>query len=129
MAQANMDDMLLQPQADGATLASKFSCLLLDNASIHKDVQYTHKLKTHIQVKFIPPYCYHLTPLDNGAYGLVVRFLQSHPEYAQRPIQDGLSAAFHSVSGEAARWCFPPCEKNRGWGRIRSRVKSLDSVA
>ena len=27
------------------------------------------KLMMHIDVKFIPPYCYHLSPLDNGAFG------------------------------------------------------------
>jgi len=56
--QLAMDDMLLTPQADGNTLASKFKCLLMDNASIHKDNLYLLKLSLHIRVIFIPPYCY-----------------------------------------------------------------------
>jgi hypothetical protein len=38
---------------------------------LHKDEDFILKMKTHIHVMFIPPYCYHLSPLDFGAYGLV----------------------------------------------------------
>ena len=45
-------------------------------------------------------YCYHLSPLDNGAYGLIVGFHKAHADlYGQRPIEAGMSAAFRSVSG------------------------------
>jgi hypothetical protein len=69
-------------RADGTTLASEFSCLILDNASIHNDEDLILKMKTHIHVMFIPPYCYHLSPLDFhfGAYGLVERFLRKMGE-------------------------------------------------
>ena len=73
------DEMLLTPDANGTTLASRFMLLLLDNASIHKDDAYLRKLRRHIGVKFIPPYCYHLSPLDNGAYGCA-RALRLRPE-------------------------------------------------
>ena len=67
--QSATDEMLLTEDATGTTLASRFLLLLLDNASIHKDDAYLRRLRRHIDVKFIPPYCYHLSPLDNGAYG------------------------------------------------------------
>ena len=109
-AQVAMEEMLLSPQEDGSTLASKFQCLILDNASIHKDKEFLLKLKTHIQVKFIPPYCYHLSPLDNGAYGYVVGFLKANSDfYADKPIEVALDAGFRSVGGDAARMCFHNC--------------------
>ena len=69
--QAATDEMLLtpKPELNGETLAEQFDAVLLDNASIHKDENYIRKLNTYIKVLFIPPYCYHLSPLDNGAYG------------------------------------------------------------
>jgi hypothetical protein len=47
---------------------------------LHKDEDFILKMKTHIHVMFIPPYCYHLSPLDFGAYGLVERFLRKMGE-------------------------------------------------
>ena len=69
--QAATDEMLLtpKPELNNETLAEQFDAVLLDNASIHKDENYIRKLNTYIKVLFIPPYCYHLSPLDNGAYG------------------------------------------------------------
>jgi len=108
--QLAMDDMLLTPQQDGQILASKFKCLIMDNASIHKDDLYLLKLELHIHVMFIPPYCYYLSPLDNGGFGLATRFLISNNEtYAQLPMHAGLDAAFTSVHGAAARSCFHNC--------------------
>ena len=102
--------MLLQPRADGTTLASEFACLIKDNASIHKEPTFLHKLKSHIQVKFIPAYCFHLSPLDNGAYGLVVRWLKANAHrYGHEPIEQQLSRAFRAVTGDQARWCFHNC--------------------
>ena len=71
--QAATDEMLLtpKPEFNGETLAEQFDAVLLDNATVHKDEQYLRKLNTYIKVLFIPPYCYHLSPLDNGAYGCV----------------------------------------------------------
>ena len=103
--------MLLQPHANGTTLASEFSCLLKDNASIHKEPAFLHKLRSHIQVKFIPPYCFHLSPLDNGAYGLVVRWLKANAhKYGHEPIDTQLTRAFRMVGPRAARWCFHNCK-------------------
>ena len=70
--QAATDEMLLTPNAvTGMTLASRYRVLLMDNAPIHKDEEYLLHLQCFIRVWFIPPYCYHLSPLDNGAYGCV----------------------------------------------------------
>jgi len=105
-----MEQMLLTQQGDGTTLASKFKVLLLDNASIHHDTDFVFKLRQHIKVRFIPPYCYHLSALDNGAYGLVVHFLKQNSHmYGDRPIEVGLRAAFASVGSGAAAWCFHKC--------------------
>ena len=83
------------PQADGQPLASHFKVLIMGNASIHKDEDYLFHLGTHIKVRFIPPYCYHLSPLDNGAFGLVADFLkQNAADYATQPISVGLDKAF-----------------------------------
>ena len=68
--QTSVDQMMMTVRADGTTLASEFSCLILDNASIHNDEDFILKMKTHIHVMFIPPYC----------YGLVERFLRKMGE-------------------------------------------------
>lgn len=108
--QAASDDMLLTPDAQGVTLASRYRLLLLDNASIHKDMDYVRKLRCHIDVKFLPPYCYHLSPLDNGAFGYIVRMLQQHADYyATMTIENALSDVFAYVSPETARMCFHNC--------------------
>ena len=100
-----MDEMLMQPDTAGVTLASRFECLILDNASINKDSQFLLRMKSHIQVKFIPPYCYHLSPLDFGAYGLVTRFLKANADmYGHECIEDQLTRAFRCVNPEQAQW-------------------------
>ena len=43
----------------------------------------------------IPPYCCHLSPLDNGAFGLVADFLrQNAADYAEQHISVRLDKAF-----------------------------------
>ena len=43
----------------------------------------------------IPPYCSHLSPLDNGAFGLVADFLrQNVADYAEQHISVRLDKAF-----------------------------------
>ena len=102
--------MMMTVRANGTTLASEFSCLILDSASIHKDEDFILKMKTHIHVMFIPPYCYHLSPLDFGAYGLVERFLRKMGEdFGEHNIEDSLAHALESVTDEQAKWCFHNC--------------------
>jgi hypothetical protein len=105
-----MDDMLMKPRRDGTTLASDFSALLLDNASIHKEPDFLRRMNSHIKVMFIPPYCYHLSPLDYGAFGLVTRYLKAHSEeHKGLSIEEQLSHAFRSFTEDQARWCFHQC--------------------
>lgn len=103
--------MTPKPELNGETLASQFDALLLDNAKIHKQPEFLQKLNSHIKVLFIPPYCYHLSPLDNGAYGYVVRYLRQHAQhYARMPIQEALSDVFENhFSDSTARMCFYNC--------------------
>jgi hypothetical protein len=107
-----MRDMLLTPRANGTKLADDFAVLLLDNASIHhKDAEFIRELGLYIRVLFIPPYCYHLSPLDNGAFGWVVRFLQANNNaYGHQSIRVGLDAAFLAMQPATARYCFHNCK-------------------
>ena len=65
------------------------SCVLLDNASIHgnvhkanrpsKDARFVARLAERgAVVRYIPPYCWFLSPLDNGAYGRLVAWLRAN---------------------------------------------------
>ena len=60
-------DMMFVRDAHGLRLVDRFDVLLLDNASIHHThASFITELECYIKVLFIPPYCYHLSPLDNG---------------------------------------------------------------
>jgi len=111
--QIDTDDMLTTPDpTTGESLADQFAVCLLDNASIHKYDEYLKKLEGHIKILFIPPYCYHLSPLDNGAFGYVTRHLKLNADYySNMPIEQALNEAFRHVNGDAsiARWCFHNC--------------------
>ena len=51
-----------------------------------------------------------LSPLDNGAFGLVTRYLELNARrLEQGSLEDALDEAFGSVSTAAARWCFHRC--------------------
>ena len=54
--------------------------ILLDNASIHHCHEFDKRVTAipGASVRFIPPYCHALSPLDNGAFGALVRWLQRH---------------------------------------------------
>ena len=104
--------MLLTPDANGRCLIEDFKVLLLDNAPIHHAaVDVLDELEQYVKVLFIPPYCYHLSPLDNGAFGWTVNFLKAseNKHFGQRPIQEGLTAAFLAMPATAARYCFHNC--------------------
>ena len=105
-------EMLLKPDATGRCLIQDFEVILLDNAPIHHAAaDVLDELEQYVKVLFIPPYCYHLSPLDNGAFGWVVHFLQApeNARFGQRPIREGLSAAFSAMPESAARYCFHNC--------------------
>ena len=57
-------------------------CLVIDNARIHKDAQgrFAQRLRAlGCEVRFMPPYCWFLSPLDNGAYGRIVAWMRANP--------------------------------------------------
>ena len=60
---------------------------------------------------FTPPYCFDCTPLDNGAFGWVCRYLQKNERYfAGVPLEDALDDAFSRVGRRLARRFFKNCE-------------------
>ena len=52
------------------------------------------------RVLYLPPYCFDLTPLDNGAFGAVKRWLQHHEKWAERV---GLRVAMQRALEELGR--------------------------
>ena len=63
----------------------KCCCILLDNATIHHSHEFVSRVVQHrAVVRYIPPYCWFLSPLDNGAFGALVRWLGQNYYYVQR---------------------------------------------
>jgi hypothetical protein len=59
------------------------------------------------EVRFIPPYCWFLSPLDNGAYGRLVRWMQANAALcASRPIRDALEMAMQACLTVDDAWGF-----------------------
>lgn len=93
-------------------LVPLFKHVLMDNASIH-----TASFEAAIQaaggrVWRMPPYsAARLSPLDNGGFGLVVRYLQQHArELAHLTMMEALDHALrHCCNPAAARYCFYNC--------------------
>jgi hypothetical protein len=62
-------------------------------------------------VLYTPPYCFDCTPLDNGAFGFVKRYLQKHVQVLESvPLERALDKAFESVGKKKARYCFRLCQ-------------------
>ena len=88
----------------------KRSVLILDNASIHHGPE----LRAMVEAKncilhYTPPYCFDCTPLDNGAFGWVRRYLQKRKELLSRNLTKALHAAFNAVQPRHARSFFKNC--------------------
>lgn len=79
--------------------------VVLDNASIHKCYEFVRAVNWRGGiVLYLPPYCFDLTPLDNGAFGCVRRWLQRHARWVESVgVQEGLDCAFERFSGVHAR--------------------------
>ena len=104
--------------------------MLLDNASIHDRAEVERivgALGGH--VRFLPPYAFKLTPLDNGAFGMVVRWLQQHFEELSQMVNDNdirhaLDEGFtHAVDPSGARRCDgarPSTQRARACARAHS---------
>ena len=86
--------------------------VILDNARIHKSAAFVREVHAAGGiVKFLPPYCFDLTPLDNGAFGIVKRYLQKHAWLVERVgIEHALDRAFRKARGaKTGRYCFRYC--------------------
>jgi len=93
------------------------SVVLIDNASIHKTMDFVNQVNLRGGiVLFTPPYCWDLTPLDNGAFGAVKRFLQSRMILIRDNDIDtaiALDTAFREAVNPAfARRCWYQCYGN-----------------
>jgi len=86
--------------------------VILDNARIHKDPGFVREVNAAGGiVRFLPPYCFDLTPLDNGAFGMVKRYLQKHAWLVEKVgIEHALDRAFRKMrGGKIGRYCFRNC--------------------
>ena len=86
--------------------------VILDNARIHKDPGFVREVNAAGGiVRFLPPYCFDLTPLDNGAFGMVKRYLQKHAWLVEEVgIEHALDRAFRKMGGgKIGRYCFRNC--------------------
>ena len=61
-------------------------------------------------MRYIPPYCWHLSPLDNGAFGALVLYLRRRYDWVQqRCMEEALEAGMRNCSRESARRYFRNC--------------------
>ena len=88
-------------------LVRQYPIIVLDNAKVHKSAKFEEMVRRAGGIViFTPPYAFTLTPLDNGAFGLVVRYLQRWQSLlAHMSVEQRLDHAFRSISREDARWC------------------------
>lgn len=92
----------------------KRSILILDNASIHHSQRVLQRLAAaSCLVLFTPPYCFTLTPLDNGGFGAVKTYLQREQPTGSM-VQKMDKAFLNSVSESSARYFLRKC----GYGAI-----------
>ena len=95
-------------------------CVLADGASIHggrhyKDARFEGRLAAKgVALKFIPPYCWFLSPLDNGAFGRLVQFLRANSGLTSRSIEEACEAGFMScMSRDDVKHCWYKCGYTR----------------
>ena len=88
------------------------SVVILDNASIHHMHSFVQRVvQCGGMVLHTPPYCFDCTPLDNGAFGLVKRYLKKHVDlFNHVTLERALDMAFESVRARDARYCFKLCK-------------------
>lgn len=93
------------------------SIVVLDNASIHKSLEFVQAVNARgAIVLFTPPYCWDLTPLDNGAFGSVKKWLMDRSGIIDAlgwgPRQ-ALDAAFkRAVNLTGAQHCVHNCNNH-----------------
>lgn len=109
----NLRGPMLTSHIDAAR--RKCCCILLDNATIHHSHEFVSRVVQHrAVVRYIPPYCWFLSPLDNGAFGALVRWLRQNYYYVQRiGIKEALEVGMRALNadgGRLARHSFSLCE-------------------
>jgi hypothetical protein len=110
--------MVLQPRPwRPRPLIQRFPAVLIDNAKVHGGRFESLVQAQGGRVWRIPPYCAtKLSALDNGGFGLVVRYMHIHARrLSAMPLADALNEAFRNAvpwvatgSGNA-RYCFRNC--------------------
>ena len=83
----------------------------MDNASIHHCPELLPLCNAAgVILLYTPPYCFDCTPLDNGAFGWVKRYLQKHAgTFAYTSLELALDMAFRRVRPRHARSFFRNC--------------------
>ena len=94
----------------------RLNTVLIDNASIHHCHEFVERITLDHKciVRYMPPYCHFLSPLDNGAFGALVQWLQRNYDYVQsvgmaQAMEDGMRTLNLNQPG-LARYCFRNCQ-------------------
>lgn len=113
----SLDQMLLQPRPHGEPpLVQQYRVVLWDNASTHSDdieQRINNANPGHCRVVRMPAYsAAQLSPLDNGGFGLMDRYMHVH---AQRLAGRCMADVFHETlvnccDSDGARYCFRNCK-------------------
>ena len=87
------------------------SLVFVDNATIHHSFAFVRAVnRAGGAVIYLVPYCWELSPLDNGACGLVRRWLERNYQYLyDHGLEAAMDAALRSLTPEDARYCFRNC--------------------
>ena len=84
--------------------------MILDNASIHHCDEFKELVRAAGGiVRFTPPYCFDCTPLDNGAFGWVKRYVMKKDYLRQASMDRALEAAFKAMPAKKAEEFFRNC--------------------
>ena len=105
-------EMLCKKDEDGFCLVSYRPLVIMDNAIIHHCPEFEALVKQAGGiVRFLPPYCWHLTPLDNGLFGLMVRRVRAICAADRaKTVSAAIDEALSNMSPADCRMCFHNCE-------------------
>ena len=85
--------------------------VFIDNATIHHSHAFVRRVNRRGGIViFLPPYAYDTSALDNGAFGLVRRWLERNYTYLYaHGLEAAMDKAFRSLTPADARYCFRNC--------------------
>ena len=85
--------------------------MFIDNATIHHSHAFVRRVNRRGGIViFLPPYAYDTSALDNGAFGLVRRWLERNYTYLYaHGLEAAMDKAFRSLTPADARYCFRNC--------------------